>query len=379
MIIRYFDRRAEANYAERLTVHGRRGCGGGGGGDGPDRGGAAHPVGFLDRQTLYCTHDRAAIQRAPPRVSRPRRSDRHRGAVRNDTPIRDRAGAARDQGRRYAQRRYVRRRLRREVGDVRARRTRRAASEDDERVGRRSGAYDLAKSSIMAIFSAHEKGIPFTVVAPASIYDSRAPYGGWLLPKDSPIKTGKDCAGLTMAVAGLGDIGYVAMEAWIAQNGGDPKATKFVEIPFTALGAAIEQRRVSGGETAPPSTADAMATGNFRFLPVYTAIAKRFCGAVFYTTKDFSTKHPQELKTFVRVLYDAARYANAHPDESAGPIAEFSGISVDVIKHFVRAQLGTELVAAQIQPTIDAAAQNGVISRSFPATEVIDANVPSRR
>jgi NitT/TauT family transport system substrate-binding protein len=241
------------------------------------------------------------------------------------------------------------------------------------------GAYDLAKSSIMAIFSAHEKGIPFTVVAPASIYDSRAPYGGWLLPKDSPIKTGKDCAGLTMAVAGLGDIGYVAMEAWIAQNGGDPKATNFVEVPFTALGAAIEQRRVSGGETAPPSTADAMATGNFRFLPVYTAIAKRFCGAVFYTTKDFSTKHPQELKTFVRVLYDAARYANAHPDESAGPIAEFSGISVDVIKHFVRAQLGTELVAAQIQPTIDAAAQNGVISRSFPATEVIDANVPSRR
>lgn len=175
------------------------------------------------------------------------------------------------------------------------------------------GAYDVGKASISSIFDAHEHGIPFTIVAPGGIYTSKEPYGGILLTKSAALKTGKDAEGKTFSVASLSSIGRVALAAWIAGNGGDLGAVKFVELPFSAVAGAIDQQRILGGEVGQPVQAESLATGRFGFLPAYDAIAPEFYVSVFFTTREFSAKHPDALRSLARVLYDAGRYANEHP------------------------------------------------------------------
>jgi len=242
-----------------------------------------------------------------------------------------------------------------------------------------AGAYDIAKSSITSIFDAHERGVPFTILAPSVMYDVRKPRsGGFLLPANSPIKTGKDLNGQTVAVAALGSIGKVAMLGWVDQHGGDASTIKFVEIPFTAVPSALDQGRIVAGETADPVRADAIATGHYAFLPAYDSIGGSFVGAVLYTTRTYSEAHPDVIRTFCRVYYEAARYTNAHRDATVKMMADYTGVSADVIAKMTRVDAGTELQPGEIQPAIDAAAKYGTLKKAFPAREIIDPNAPVR-
>jgi NitT/TauT family transport system substrate-binding protein len=240
------------------------------------------------------------------------------------------------------------------------------------------GAYDIAKSSISSIFDAHLKGIGFTILTPAGIYDSKEPYGGFLIAQNSPIKTGKDCNGGTFGVASLGSVGRVALAKWIDQTGGDASTVKFVEIPFTAVTGAIQQGRILAGETAHPAQAQAIATGNFKLLPAYDAIAPYFIGAVYYTMRDFSLKHPEVIKAFVKGFYESAAYTNAHPEATAKMMADFSNGSLETYLKMPRVKAGNAVVLSQIQPAIDAAAKYGTLERSFSARELIDPNITAR-
>jgi NitT/TauT family transport system substrate-binding protein len=241
-----------------------------------------------------------------------------------------------------------------------------------------SGSYDIGKSVISALLDAHEKGLPFRIVAPSSIEDIHRPYGGLIFLRDAAVRSGKDLEGQTIALGSLGSIGRVALPAWMDQHGGDGSTIKFVEVPFSAVPAAVEQRRVFAGEITYPNLGAAMATGRFSFIPIYGAIASRFIGGVFYTTASFSDAHPDAIRAFARTYYDAARYTNAHPSATAAMMADFTGLPVDAIASMRRVQSAVELDPAQIQPTIALYAKYGLLKKAFPARDLIDERVPVR-
>lgn len=239
-------------------------------------------------------------------------------------------------------------------------------------------SYDIGKSVISSLLSAHEKGIPFRIIAPSSIEDVKHPYGGIIFRRDVTIKSGKDIEGQTIGLGDLGSIGRVAVAAWVDQHGGDGTTVKFVEVPFSAVAAAVEQQRIFAGEVTYPNLGAALATGRFNFIPVYGAIASRLIGGVFYTTDGYSAAHPDVIRTFARVYYEAARYTNAHHNATAQMMSEFTGVPVDVISSRLRVQSAVELNLAQIQPTIDLYAKYGVIKKAFPARELVDPNTSLR-
>ncbi len=238
-----------------------------------------------------------------------------------------------------------------------------------------SGTYDFGKSSLPSLIEAHERGVPFVLVAPAALYDPRAPYAAVLIGRDSPIRTGKDANGLTFSVAALSDLGHVALQAWVDRNGGDSKSVHFVEIPFSAVAPAVDQGRVAGGEVSEPTMAAALATGKFRIINTGLAIAPSFYITAWFTTRDYSAKHPGIVRAFARVVGASATYTNAHHAETAPMMADYTSVPLSIIMQMTRAVEGIHLGEAQIQPLIDASVKYGTIKRSFPAQELIDPTV----
>ena len=153
---------------------------------------------------------------------------------------------------------------------------------------------------------------------------------------------------------------------------------KFVEIPLTQAAAAVEQKRVVASETAQPLLAAALATGNFRDVPAYRSIAPRFMLTTWFTTKDWSAKHPEIARTFARIMAASATYTNAHHAETAPIMAEASGTDLAVIQGMQRVVNGSILTPALLQGTINASARYGALKAPFPAQELIDANAVTR-
>jgi NitT/TauT family transport system substrate-binding protein len=235
-----------------------------------------------------------------------------------------------------------------------------------------SGASDMGNSSVSSIFVAHEKGLPFVFVAPAGIHDSRAPYTGALVLKDSNVTMGKDIENTVVGTVSLGGTGHDAICAWCQQHGGDPTLIHFIEVPFSVLPAALTQHRVVAGETVTPSMTVALETGDYRFVSINNAIALTFLNSVWFTSKDFSAKNPDVVRTFARVVATTSIYVNAHHAETAPITAQFTGIPLALVQRMPRATEGVTLSPELIQPAIAANAKYGSLKKAFPAQELID-------
>lgn len=233
------------------------------------------------------------------------------------------------------------------------------------------GAYDIGKSSIWPIIQAHDKGIPFVIIAPAAMYDQRDPYAALVMAPDAAIKSGKDLEGKIVSIGGLNDIGQLGTTAWVDQHGGDAKTVKFVEIPMSGAPAAIEQRRAVASEMSNPGMFAAVQAGKVKLLPVFDAIAPRFAFSVWFTSGAFAKAHPDVVKTFARVVAEAASYANAHHAETAPLVAAATTIPLATIEKMPRVVVGTALTTAEVQPVIDAAAKYKMISKPFAASAIL--------
>jgi NitT/TauT family transport system substrate-binding protein len=235
-----------------------------------------------------------------------------------------------------------------------------------------SGSYDIGNSSVTTIFLAHEKGLPFTFVAPGGINSEKLLTAGALVLKDSPLRLDKDANNSVIGLISLSDVAHDAFCAWIEQRGGDPNTVRFVEIPFSAGGNAVEQHRVIAAETATPAMMAALDTGTVRLIPIFNAIAPVFMMSAWFTSKDFSSKHPETIRKFARVVATAATYANAHHAETAPIMSDFTKIPLPEVQRMPRILQGITLTPDLLQPTIAAAAKYGSLKKAFPAQEVID-------
>jgi len=240
------------------------------------------------------------------------------------------------------------------------------------------GTFDIGKMGLSDVIEAHEKGIPFVVVAPAGIYNSALPTTGLLVLKDGPIFTGKDLNGKIVAQTSLGDIGSVTLDSWMDQNGGDRRSIHYVEMPMSAIPAAIEAGRVDAGGSLEPVLAQALASGKFRLIPTYSSVAPTFAYAVWVTTRDWADKHRAVVKALATVLAQSAAYTNAHHAETAAMMSDFSGIPLERIESMPRIEIGTTLRASQIQPVIEAAVRDHTITHAFPAEEILDADTATK-
>ncbi len=232
-----------------------------------------------------------------------------------------------------------------------------------------SGAADIGFSNPISIELAYKKGLPFVFVAGPALYSNAAPTSVMMVPKDSPLKTGKDFNGKTVGVNGLKNIAEYALRVWIDKNGGDSSTVKFVEVTPQEGPAALEAHRLDAASVAEPQITQAKATSRV-FAKAYSAVGDEWMIAGYFTTRQWADGHPELLRKFQTAMREAAIWANANPDKSVDILAKYTKIDPSLVRAANRAKFGESLSAAWIQPTIDLAARYKLFD-SFPASELI--------
>ena len=234
-----------------------------------------------------------------------------------------------------------------------------------------SGSFDVGNSVVTSLFDAHQRGLPFLIVGVGAVYDSKNPYSGMIVPADSPIHSVADFKSGVVGLAILHDVGQLAITKAVSENGGSTKDLQFTEIPQPAGLAAVQQHRVEATELSNPILAQAVASG-MRLIPDLDVFGKSFTFTAYFVTKSYATQHAAAIKTFARVLAQAARYTNGHPADTAQLLAGESTIPLAVIQKMPRVMNGTSLTPQSMQPLIDASAKYGFLSAPFPAQDLID-------
>jgi NitT/TauT family transport system substrate-binding protein len=234
-----------------------------------------------------------------------------------------------------------------------------------------AGSFEITRTSLNAVLAAHLRGIDMVLIAPANVHDSRTPLALLQTPVDSTIKTGAELNGKVVAVPSLGDLNTIAVRAWSDKNGGDWKSLKLVELPNSAIEAALEQHRIDAAIMQSPQVFASLAAGTTRTLgDAWSAIAPRFQVGVYVARKDWITSHPDLVRRILSIYGEATAYTNSHPAETAPYAAEMTKAELASVQKMRRTVYATTLEPDLIQPVIDAAAKYDAISRRFPAREI---------
>jgi len=234
-----------------------------------------------------------------------------------------------------------------------------------------TGTYEIGKASPIAPINAHLRGLPIEIIANGIVSTARQPFSAMLVAADAPIKTGADCNGRTGVSPGLSDINSLAMMAWIDKNGGDSQTVKWVEVPGSAVAAALGEHRVDFGLVQEPQLSAALETGKVRILSdAYAAVSSRWITSSYIAQAEFASKNADVLRRFVRVTYESAAYTNAHKAETAAMMSEATKIPLPVYMKITRGDGATSSDPAFLQPIIDMAVHYKAIPRAFPAREM---------
>jgi NitT/TauT family transport system substrate-binding protein len=231
-----------------------------------------------------------------------------------------------------------------------------------------SGSFDIGQSATPSLASAHEKGLPFVVIAPSGLSSSDHITSGLVVPKDSPIHGPRDMAGKTVAVNALYTVTQFGPQAWVEKGGGDPAAMKFVELAFPEMPAAVAAHRVDAAQISEPFLEEALAQGERIVSPGYNAISPKFVLAAWFSTTAFAKANPDAIKRFQSAIMDAGRWANTHHAESARILEKYQ--KAPVPPQMPRVEFPLTSDPAQMQPLIDAAARYHGLKATFPAADM---------
>jgi len=122
-----------------------------------------------------------------------------------------------------------------------------------------SGALDIGVANVATIAQAHNRGLPFTFIAPGALATPASMTNVIMVAKDSPIRTAADLNGKTIAINGLKDLQQISVQSWIDKHGGDSKTIKFVEVPVSQMAAAVVTHRVDAAKGDEPFITEAKA------------------------------------------------------------------------------------------------------------------------
>jgi NitT/TauT family transport system substrate-binding protein len=236
------------------------------------------------------------------------------------------------------------------------------------------GSLDVGWANTIALSTAYQRGISFTILAPANMHVATFPTAGILtVMRGSAIHDARDLGGKTIAVGGLNQIADTSTKAWIDKNGGTSATARFVEMPVSAMPAALQTGHIDVAVLdAATYTSEGQPGDPYRTIgSAFDGIGSHFAASVWFSSSAWVAKHPELAATFSRVMQETARWANDHHRESAEILAKYTGDSAAKIEAVRRVIYGEHITNALVQPEIDVAAKYGLIKTVIPASAII--------
>ena len=240
--------------------------------------------------------------------------------------------------------------------------------------GTMGGSCTFGYANIAVTETAYAKGLPITIVAPASTSDyAHGGRVGYIMVRNGlDVISAKDFEGKVMAESDLHSISWLATVEWLDQNGADSTKVKFIEIPFPAMSAALLQGRIDAATMIEPFASQARAGAKVFGPDPYLSISKKdLLGGSFFTLKPWAAAHRDVVTRFAQAIREAGDWANAHQPESAQILSKYTAVGAAQIQAFPRVLYVDRLDAAMIQATIDALAKYKVIDARFNAADML--------
>lgn len=229
-----------------------------------------------------------------------------------------------------------------------------------------SGQYQFGFSNVVSLLLAQSQGLPLKVVCNGnnSTGVDGSDFAALMVKADSPIKTPADLAGRTVAANTLKNIVDTSVRASVRKAGGDPKAVKFVELPFPQQPAALQSGQVDAVFVVEPFQQAVLAQGGRKIASSYVDAAPNLTVALYFTSNQLLASNPDLVRRFTEAMKESLAYADAHPDEARKIIGTYTQIAPEVIAKVTLPKWPAEINRQSVQTLAELAVTDGLLTKA---------------
>lgn len=232
------------------------------------------------------------------------------------------------------------------------------------------GSLEMGVGDCVSGVNAIVKGVPILMIAGSGMQIAND--AGTILAAagDSQIHGPKDMTGKTIAVPTLVGLSTSSLRKWLPQNGVAVDSVKIIEMPQSAMVAALQRGTIDVALLSEPFTTLAKSETRDVGHPL-DAVAREFCVSVWYANKAWIEADRERAHKVVGLIYDTARWANAHRAETFAMLVRDGKLDGDKLKNMSRVTFATTLTPALVQPVLDTAAAAKTLDRQVDASSLI--------
>jgi NitT/TauT family transport system substrate-binding protein len=232
------------------------------------------------------------------------------------------------------------------------------------------GALDVVTTNTGSMSTAFAKGLPIVLIAPGGNYTAKLLSAAIAVRLDSPIKTGADLVGKTVAVTTLKSVLHTSVRNWIDSTGGDSERVGYVELGLPTMLPALQSGRVDATTFTEPWVTQAKGKVKILGSP-YESLGHDFMISGWVTNKPWLDANRDTARKFVRSVTQIADWANKNPLGSAQIMSKYFQIPVDTIVAMQRTKMGLKLDPSNVQPVIDVLYKYKLLDRHFAAGDMM--------
>jgi NitT/TauT family transport system substrate-binding protein len=232
------------------------------------------------------------------------------------------------------------------------------------------GSLDIGTANTGSLAGAVERGLPLKIFAPCSVVSPATMTDVIMVRKDSPIRSGADMNGKTVAIVAMKTVQDAAFRAWVDKTGGDSKSIKMIEIPFPEMIGALDTSRVDVALPSEPFTSQGRANNKI-LAGCYAALPGPMLLFGYFATEAWLNANAATAQKVAAAVKQAAIWANAHPRASAILLTRFVKVDPSVADNMGRASYATTLDTALIQPAIDVMVKYGFLPKPIDPSQLI--------
>ena len=231
-------------------------------------------------------------------------------------------------------------------------------------------AIDVGLGDPIQVANAINAGVPMAYFAGCGLYSTDAPTTLLCVKPGSPIRNARELEGKNVAVVSLASISSLGVSELLRRNGADVAKVHVVEMPFSAMPAALERDRVDAAFIAEP-----FLSANRDTLQVlakaFDAIAPSFYISAWFASRKWLSENAAAAKQLTKAAYDVARWANANHAQTAAILAKEAKLPIERVQAMTRVRFATSLDAGRIQPLLDIAYRYKHLTKPVVATEIM--------
>jgi NitT/TauT family transport system substrate-binding protein len=227
-----------------------------------------------------------------------------------------------------------------------------------------AGQIDFATSNPVSLLQARGEELDVRVIAhwTSALSEGDQDINGVVAAAGSGIESAADLAGKTVAVNTLNGMGGLTIREAVRQDGGDPDAVEFVELPFPDMPAALSGGNVDAVWVPEPFLSSLQAAGNV--VATYSSMESvpGHPTQLFFTSPQLLASDPELVEDFTAAVEDTLEFADENPDAVKAQIAKvLPQLPPEATENVLLEEFGTDLRRDQLEELGQLMVEDGLL------------------